>query len=422
MVQVGTTNQKKEGHKMISIGIDIAKEKFTVCALEQGSKIIWKPFDIHLKKTKVEEFLKKLDSLNEEVKIVMEATGKYHLPILYELKDKGYFVTVLNPLKMKQFCRVLNFRKAKNDNIDAMQIAEYGLMYWKELQEYKIDSESFRVLKELNRSYQHYMDLRINQINFIDQTISQTFPGIKKLIPHASGDFSKDKLLDFLEKWWHKNLVLEKPEDKFIEDFKNWAKEKRYHPNADKAKSIYKLAEESISTQPSSSSYIKMNIQEGIELIKHINQILNTILSQMIEIAEPLEEYQEAKKFSGISDKLAVQITAEFGDLSKFKNKKSLISFVGIDSPPYESGNFKGDQRKITKRGNAILRKVGYQAMKCMMSAKDQENEIYLYMVKKERDGKAKKVCKFAGLNKFLRIYYAKVMASKQEKKLLKVA
>ena len=179
MVQVGTTNQKKEGKKMISIGIDIAKEKFTACALEQGSKIIWKPFDIHLNKTKVEEFLKKLDSLNEEVKIIMEATGRYHLPILYELKDKGYFVTVINPLKMKQFCRVLNFRKSKNDNIDAIQIAEYGLMYWKELQEYKVDAESFRVLKELNRSYQHYMELRINQMNFIDLTIGQTFPGIK---------------------------------------------------------------------------------------------------------------------------------------------------------------------------------------------------------------------------------------------------
>ncbi len=47
---------------MISIGIDIAKEKFTACALEQGSKIIWKPFDVNLKKTKVEEFLKKLDT------------------------------------------------------------------------------------------------------------------------------------------------------------------------------------------------------------------------------------------------------------------------------------------------------------------------------------------------------------------------
>ena len=142
----------------------------------------------------------------------------------------------------------------------------------------------------------------------------------------------------------------------------------------------------------------------------------------MIEISEPLEEYQEAKKFSGISEKLAVQIVAELRDLRKFKNKKSLISFIGIDAPPYESGNFKADQRKISKRGNTILRKVGYQAMKCMMSAKNLENEIYNYMIKKEKEGKAKKVCKFAGLNKFLRIYYARVMESKAHKQELKVA
>ena len=135
-------------------------------------------------------------------------------------------------------------------------------------------------------------------MNYIDQTIHQTFPGIKKLIPHNSGDFSKDKLLDFLEIRWHKNLVLEKSEEKFIEDFKNWAKEKRYHPNANKAKAIYQLAEDSISTQPSHNSKIETNIREGINLIKQINQILNSILSQMVEISEPLEEYKEAKKCS----------------------------------------------------------------------------------------------------------------------------
>lgn len=407
---------------MISVGIDISKDKITVCALEQGSKIIWKPFDVSLKKTEVEKLLNKLEKLKEEVKITMEATGKYHLPILYELKDRGYFVAVINPLKMKQYCRALNFRKAKNDKIDAKQIAEYGLMYWKELEEYKVDKDNYKILKELNRSYQHYMELRIDQMNYIDQTIHQTFPGIKKLIPHNSGDFSKDKLLDFLEKWWHKDLVLEKTEEEFVEEYKRWAKEKRYHPNANKAKAIYQLAEDSISTQPSHNSKIETNIREGINLIKQINQILNRILSQMIEISEPLEEYKEAKKFSGISEKLAVQIVAEFGDLSKFKNKKSLISFIGIDAPPYESGNFKADQRKISKRGNAILRKVGYQAMKCMMSAKNTENEIYNYMIKKEKEGKAKKVCKFAGLNKFLRIYYARVMESKAQKQELKVA
>ena len=57
MVQVETTKEKERRKAMISVGIDISKEKFTVCALEEGSKIIWKPFDVSLNKRKVEEFL-----------------------------------------------------------------------------------------------------------------------------------------------------------------------------------------------------------------------------------------------------------------------------------------------------------------------------------------------------------------------------
>ncbi|WP_265416420.1 hypothetical protein [Granulicatella elegans] len=60
--------------------------------------------------------------------------------------------------------------------------------------------------------------------------------------------------------------------------------------------------------------------------------------------------------------------------------------------------------------------------MKCMISAKSPENEIYKYMIKKEKERKTKKVYKFAGLNKFLRIYYARVMISKAEKQGLKKA
>jgi len=34
---------------------------------------------------------------------------------------------------------------------------------------------------------------------------------------------------------------------------------------------------------------------------------------------------------------------------------------------------------------------------------------VYQYILKKEAEGKPKKVAKIAGLNKFLRIYYARV-------------
>ena len=40
-----------------------------------------------------------------------------------------------------------------------------------------------------------------------------------------------------------------------------------------------------------------------------------------------------------------------------------------------------------------------------------EDDVIYNYILKKENEGKNKKLAKIAGLNKFLRIYYARVMA-----------
>ena len=38
-----------------------------------------------------------------------------------------------------------------------------------------------------------------------------------------------------------------------------------------------------------------------------------------------------------------------------------------------------------------------------------EDSAVYWYILKKESEGKSKKVSKIAGLNKFLRIYYARV-------------
>ncbi|MCQ4922156.1 transposase [Tissierella carlieri] len=102
-------------------------------------------------------------------------------------------------------------------------------------------------------------------------------------------------------------------------------------------------------------------------------------------------------------------ILAEIGDVRRFKNRKSLVAYAGMDAPLYESGNFKGTQRKISKRGPAILRKIGYEVMKCIKSNKASEDLVYQFMMKKEAEGKPLKVAKIAALNKLLRIYYARI-------------
>ena len=47
--------------------------------------------------------------------------------------------------------------------------------------------------------------------------------------------------------------------------------------------------------------------------------------------------------------------------------------------------------------------------MKSLKSHKPKDDAVYQFIIKKENEGKPKKVAKIAGVNKFLRIYYARV-------------
>ena len=75
---------------MISVGIDVSKGKSTVCILKPYGEIVSKPFNITHTHKDLSELSSMLFRLNDEVKIVMEATGIYHLPVLTYLQEKGF--------------------------------------------------------------------------------------------------------------------------------------------------------------------------------------------------------------------------------------------------------------------------------------------------------------------------------------------
>lgn len=112
----------------------------------------------------------------------------------------------------------------------------------------------------------------------------------------------------------------------------------------------------------------------------------------------------------GVGEILAPRIIAEIGDISRFRNASALVAFAGLDAPPFQSGNYISTNRSISKRGSSTLRKTGYEIIKCLKTVKPTEDAaVYLFMLKKESEGKPLKVAKIAALNKFLRIYYARV-------------
>jgi transposase len=155
-----------------------------------------------------------------------------------------------------------------------------------------------------------------------------------------------------------------------------------------------------------------MLVLQAVKSVREAELTLSLIISQMQEIASTLPEYSVVREMKGVGDVLSVRLIGEIGDVRRFRNGSSLVAFAGIDAPPYESGKFVGTNRNISKRGSSTLRKIGYEIMHSLKVSKPTEDSaVYDFIIKKENEGKPKRVAKIAGLNKFLRIYYARVMA-----------
>jgi len=56
------------------------------------------------------------------------------------------------------------------------------------------------------------------------------------------------------------------------------------------------------------------------------------------------------------------------------------------------------------------LRKTGFEIMQCLIRLKPNNDPIYDFIQRKRNNGKCGKEAMIAGLNKFLRVYYGKVM------------
>lgn len=390
---------------MISVGIDISKEKSTVCFLKPYGEMLCSPYEVTHTEKDLSQLAALIGRLEDEVKVVMEATGAYHFPVLSYLKEKGVFVAVINPYIMKKYAST-SLRRGKTDKLDSIKIASYGLDNWFHLKDYEASQEIYEQLRFLGRQYNHYIKLIVDSKLSLTTLLDHTMPGIKKLLHNTPGN---DKLSDFVEEYWHFDNITRMRENQFISSYLKWAKKKGYHQRESKALQIYALAKEGIPTLSSSTPSTKMLVLEAVRVLREMEKTLSLILSQMQELASTLIEYPIVQEMAGVGDRLAPRLIAEIGDIRRFKDGKSLIAFAGIDAPPHQSGQFTGTNRHISKRGSALLRKTGYEVMKCLKSNKPEDDSVYQYMIKKETEGKANKVAKIAALNKFLRIYYARV-------------
>ena len=389
---------------MICVGIDIAKGKSTVCFLKPGGEVLRTPYDILHTAEEIAKFIRDIRSYDEEVRVVLEATGHYHLPVVAQLLEADIFVCVVNALRMKKYCSQ-DIRKAKTDKIDAVKIAAFGLTYWHELQQATPTDEVYRELRLLSRQYFQLTAMLVKAKITLGNLLDNVMPGIANILEDRDPNH---KLTDFVLKYLHFDKITAMGERKFAADYCKWAKKQGYRMYERQAEEIFALVQNSIPALPMTPS-TTIVVKEAIRIVREIESSRASILTQMQAFAKSLPEYSLIRDMACMGDKLTPLVIAEIGDVRKFHSKHALIAYTGIDAPPYQSGGFYGTERHISKRGNGYLRKVGFEIMQCKLRLKPEGDAVYEFIQKKRSEGKCGKEAMVAGINKFLRIYYGKV-------------
>jgi transposase len=394
---------------MNAVGIDISKGKSMVAVMRAFGEVVCAPFEISHTDKDLTDLAKMLKSLPGETRVVMEATGSYHLPVAWMLQSAGLYVSVVNALLVHDYGNN-SLRRAKTDKKDAVKLANYALDRWLSLPEFAPEEENRQLLKACYRQYQHYSKIQTALSNNLISFLETVFPNVNRLFKSAVRADGSEKWVDFVDSFWHKDCVSKLSAKSFTAKYQKWCKTHKYKFSEQKAVEIHTAAKSAVAAMPK-NDVTKSIVQQAVSALRACSKALAELGKQMLLLASSLPEYPVVMKMFGVGPTLGPQLMAEIGDVRRFHSKKALVAYAGIDSPPNDSGQVVGKHKKMSKVGSSPLRRTLFLVMTSYLQRSPMDQPVFQFMNRKRAEGKPYKVYMMASANKFLRIYYSTVKA-----------
>lgn len=83
---------------MTVVGIDVSKGKSMVAAMKPDGELVAAPYEVRHSDIELSHLALDVLCMEPDIRVVMEATGRYHEPVAAQLHSAGIFVSILNPL------------------------------------------------------------------------------------------------------------------------------------------------------------------------------------------------------------------------------------------------------------------------------------------------------------------------------------
>ena len=379
---------------MISVGIDVSKDKHDCFIVNSEGEVLADVFTIHNTMDGFNFLLQRIRECTmpqDKIKVGLEATGHYSYNLLGLLLDNGLATYVLNPLRTNLYRKSLSLRKTKTDRVDARTIA-HMLLSDAGLKPYTDTAYHNEELKSLTRYRFDKVKERTKLKSSISRLVCILFPELEKLVPtlHMASIYA------LLEEFPDAKQVAATHLTRLKALLETASKG---HYKRDMALRIRDAARNSIGAfMPAKSLELQHTIRLLRELDAEIAEIEERIQSIMNDLHSPITT------IPGMGVRMAAMILAEVGDFTRFVSPDKLLAYAGMSPSTYQSGQLKNCYPHMEKRGSRYLRYALYNATKCVCHWNP---NFAAYLAKKRAEGKHYNVALSHATKKLVRLIFA---------------
>lgn len=345
-------HSRQRGNMMRTVfGIDVSKASSEVAIVINGEKIhgYTMPNDTI-------GFTRLLDDLKtvQKPEIIFEARGVYSRRLQAFLEENGYAYTQLNPLEAKKQLDSLRVRKTDKIDAEKLAISQFVL----NRKPTYIQEEVYQELRDLSRFYQNLTEDIVRTKNRLHKVLQVTFPEMENILSTPT----REQYWNLVMTFPYKDFVLELSKDEPLEGIRQSTSKRISNKRvAYLAQKLAALANQSYCAVKKNSPILEEIRYYAKELLR-LSEQRQAVLEQMVELAQPLPEYEILLSIPGIAETTATSMIGELGDIRRFQSANQINAFIGIDLRHYESGNFLAKEH-ITKRGNPYARKILFKCI-----------------------------------------------------------
>ena len=379
---------------MISVGIDVSKDKHDCFIVNSEGEVLADVFTIHNTMDGFNFLLQRIRECTmpqDKIKVGLEATGHYSYNLIGFLLDNGLATYVLNPLRTNLYRKSLSLRKTKTDRVDARTIA-HMLLSDAGLKPYTDTAYHNEELKSLTRYRFDKVKERTKLKSSISRLVCILFPELEKLVPtlHMASIYA------LLEEFPDAKQIAAAHLTRLKALLETASKG---HYKRDMALRIRDAARNSIGAfMPAKSLELQYTIRLIRELDAEIAEIEERIQSIMNDLHSPITT------IPGMGVRMAAMILAEVGDFTRFVSPDKLLAYAGMSPSTYQSGQLKNCYPHMEKRGSRYLRYALYNATKCVCHWNP---NFAAYLAKKRAEGKHYNVALSHATKKLVRLIFA---------------